>query len=101
MQTAAGDRGPPPPSPPTTRVSVEGDELFFACPNCAGWCIVHRDDVQCAVFRHLAVNGEPVPPHSSLEDCRRLARLPGAQGCGAALVLEPATGRVRLAAHDT
>ena len=53
----------------------DGDTLIFPCPHCGLYILVPKQELRCKIFRHGAHkrDQEPLPPHSSQEDCERLA----------------------------
>lgn len=61
------------------------DGLFcFDCPTCNGAIIVAPHELNCRIFRHgvYRTTGEPIPPHTSKEECDRLFFHALIHGCG-------------------
>ena len=60
------------------------DFYIFYCPHCQGTVIVQRNELNCRIFRHgsYKTNGEPIPPHTSKEECDRLSEQNLIMGCG-------------------
>ena len=60
------------------------DEYYhLVCPHCSGCILVHKNELNCRIFRHgVFLNGEPIPPHASQEECERLVSMNQIQGCG-------------------
>jgi hypothetical protein len=54
------------------------------CPHCQGSVIVCPNELNCRIFRHGVYinNGNPIPPHSSKEECDRLFHQGLIMGCG-------------------
>ena len=52
------------------------------CPHCQ--MFVWIEQVNCRIFRHAVYkeNNEPIPPHSSEDECRRLVAENKVWGCG-------------------
>lgn len=63
------------------------------CPHCHGHILVHKFEVNCAIFRHgvYKTTGQPIPPHLPKAECDRLASSELIEGCGKPfrLVQEP------------
>jgi hypothetical protein len=51
------------------------------CPHCH--LIVWIEQINCRIFRHAVYkeNDEPIPPHSSQEECERLVAEDKVWGC--------------------
>lgn len=48
--------------------------LILSCPHCHEPFTVAENEINCAIFRHASYkqNLDPIPPHSSKEECERL-----------------------------
>jgi hypothetical protein len=61
------------------------DENYYivVCPHCFDKIIINKNEVNCAIFRHgsFKTNLEPIPPHSSKEDCEALLSNKQIYGC--------------------
>uniref|UniRef100_A0A6C0K3D0 Uncharacterized protein n=1 Tax=viral metagenome TaxID=1070528 RepID=A0A6C0K3D0_9ZZZZ len=57
--------------------------LVLSCPHCQEWMYIEKKDVNCAIFRHAVFRAtmEPIPPHSSREECERLVSQNAVYGC--------------------
>jgi hypothetical protein len=57
--------------------------LVLACPHCQESFTVAEEDIRCAIFRHASYkhNLEPIPPHSSKDECDRLLEQNQIYGC--------------------
>ena len=57
---------------------------LFICPHCNGGIMVHPGELNCRIFRHGVYrhSGEPIPPHTSKEECDRLVAQKLIEGCG-------------------
>lgn len=58
--------------------------LILLCPHCNNFMYIERKDINCAIFRHAVfrMTMEPIPPHSSMEECERLVSQNAVYGCG-------------------
>lgn len=56
----------------------------FDCPHCAGTIIVHRNELNCRIFRHGVYrnNLQPMNPHAPQAECERLVSENQIMGCG-------------------
>jgi hypothetical protein len=54
--------------------------MIVQCPHCLDYVFI--ESINCGIFRHAVFkhNLEPIPPHSSFEECIRLQHL--TFGCG-------------------
>ena len=68
------------------------------CPHCQGHILIHKSEVNCAIFRHGVYKNtmEQIPPHLSREECDRLASSELINGCGKPfrLIQEPIVSAV-------
>jgi len=64
-------------------INLEGDFYFFDCPNCDSQIIVHKNELNCQIFRHAVFKNtfEQVNPHLCKEECDRLVRENKVIGC--------------------
>ncbi len=83
---------PPPLLPPDGKLAVE-DMLFGTCPSCGDEFIVPRRELNCTIFRHAAFKNtqEPIPSHTSKEECEKLLKDGAIYGCGAAFKFDGKT----------
>lgn len=67
------------------------EPLFFECPHCKDGIIVHKNEINCAIFRHgyFFVNKgneivltAQVPPHAPKAMCDELVEKKKILGCG-------------------
>lgn len=75
------------------KCNVQGDCLVFGCPHCQEPVESLKTEVACGIYRHgyhlkwISKNPpkyellQPVPPHSSKEECDKLALNPDVTGC--------------------
>lgn len=56
--------------------------LIIDCPHCGEFVFIEQ--INCAIFRHAVFKNslEPIPPHSSQEECERLMIENLILGCG-------------------
>lgn len=61
------------------------EEAYYIinCPHCLEEIIIHKNDVNCGIFRHGVYknNLQPIPPHSNKEDCEYLLKNGEIYGC--------------------
>lgn len=57
-------------------------ELIIECPHCSE--IVQIEQINCGIFRHAVYkyNMEPIPPHSTQQECEELVEKELVWGCG-------------------
>ena len=62
--------------------SIEFHSL--TCPHCSGTIIVYPNELNCRIFRHgvYRATNEPIPPHTSKDECDRLVLENLIHGCG-------------------
>ena len=60
------------------------DFHVLECPNCGGGVIVHKNELNCCIFRHgtYKSSGEPINPHAPETECTRLLDSGVIEGCG-------------------
>jgi len=60
------------------------NDIFLICPHCQGPIIVAPKDINCRIFRHgiFRSTGQPIPPHSTKEECEEWSRTNQLWGCG-------------------
>jgi hypothetical protein len=76
--------------PPAHALTLQGitrldtGEFAFACPNCMGAVVVPVNMLNCKIFRHGThkISREPINPHASEPECRRLVKEGLIEGCG-------------------
>lgn len=68
----------------TTTLDPGFEFYIFTCPYCEGTILVHRNELNCRIFRHgvFKANQEQIPPHLCKEECDRLAATGLIDGCG-------------------
>lgn len=56
-------------------------EMIVMCPHCMHYIWIEQ--INCGIFRHAIykVNGEPINPHASEEECNRLIEKGLVWGC--------------------
>lgn len=61
-----------------------GDFYFFKCPHCQEEIIVHKNEVNCKIFRHGVYKStkKQIDPHMKKEECDRLYNFGEIYGCG-------------------
>lgn len=59
------------------------DFYFFRCPNCNDEIIVHKNDLNCKIFRHAVYKNtyKQVDPHLPYEKCKELIENDKVFGC--------------------
>lgn len=57
------------------------EDLHLDCPWCGLKFAVYSKDINCGIFRHGAINGEPLAPHASQNECENALKQPGVIGC--------------------
>jgi hypothetical protein len=47
--------------------------LIVVCPHCQEPVMIHRHEINCAIFRHAIFkdNYQQIPPHASQNDCEK------------------------------
>lgn len=65
------------------KVILEGDYYIFKCPNCNEFTQVHKNELNCKIFRHAVYkrNFIPINPHSPKIICDRLLASDQIFGC--------------------
>jgi len=65
------------------------DDIYGTCAHCGGSIVVARSEVACKIFRHAVykADGQPIPPHSTKNECDRLVAAGLIWGCGGPLRL--------------
>ena len=60
------------------------DFYIFVCPHCNQEVIVNKRELNCKIFRHGVYknNYNPINPHSTYEECKRLIDNDLILGCG-------------------
>ena len=67
-----------------TEVTITDNYYTFACPHCDDMIIVHKDDVNCAIFRHgqFKRDGSVINPHAPKDYCIDIVKKKLIYGCG-------------------
>ena len=64
---------------------IEKDEEYysFMCPHCLQFILVHKNDLNCRIFRHAVYkdNFQPINPHATKEVCDELLNTNKIFGC--------------------
>lgn len=62
--------------------------LIVICPHCNEPIVIEQ--INCAIFRHAVFksNMEPIPPHSTREECEKLLKDDLVWGCGKPFKIE-------------
>lgn len=66
------------------KVYLENDIYIFNCPHCGELIIVHKNHLNCCIFRHgvYKENMKQINPHAPKELCDSLAKNNKIYGCG-------------------
>ena len=72
-------------------IELDGEYYNFQCPHCMEWTQVHKNDINCRIFRHAVYrsNGQPINPHTKKEICDLLRLTNKIFGCGKPFRLVP------------
>jgi hypothetical protein len=67
-----------------TKLILSDDNYIFDCPNCGNMIIVHKNDINCGIFRHgqFRKDGSLINPHASKEYCLDIVKKKLIYGCG-------------------
>tara|TARA_B110001450_G_C17482371_1_gene424786 strand:- start:341 stop:619 length:279 start_codon:yes stop_codon:yes gene_type:complete len=67
-----------------SEVTLTDNYYMFVCPHCGDMIIVHKDDVNCAIFRHgqFKRDGSIINPHAPREYCIDIVKKKLIYGCG-------------------
>lgn len=70
-------------------VTIDHDVLRYQCPHCKLWTEVHKQDINCKIFRHAVYKKDfkPINPHASLEQVKKIRNQ--IIGCGGPHMLVP------------
>lgn len=73
--------------------SSGSESYLFECPHCCGLAQVNKKDINCTVFRHgvFKSNMQPIPPHSTKAECKRLLESGLIHGCGKPFLFDGTT----------
>jgi hypothetical protein len=65
-------------------MNLNNDFLFFSCPHCNNFLIIHINDINCSIFRHAIFknNFQQINPHEKKEVCDFLFNSDLIYGCG-------------------
>jgi hypothetical protein len=79
---------------PETEPEPPEEDIEGECPHCRGDVVIRRSDIACGIFRHAVfkATGEPIPPHTSKEECESLFREGLVYGCSLPFRYEEAGG---------
>jgi hypothetical protein len=64
---------------------MDNSEYYFiTCPNCEGQIIVHKNEVNCKIFRHAVYKNSliNINPHAPKQECDQLFNDGKIYGCG-------------------
>jgi len=58
--------------------------VLIKCPYCENDIFIMEREINCAIFRHgvYKTNMEPIPPHSTMDQCEYLVKHNLIYGCG-------------------
>jgi predicted RNA-binding Zn-ribbon protein involved in translation (DUF1610 family) len=64
-------------------VSIDADKIIFQCPNCGDFVVVHRNELNCKIFRHAVYkkNNQNINPHLPEIECVKLLKESLIFGC--------------------
>jgi hypothetical protein len=70
-------------------VILENDYYVFKCPHCEQYTQVHKNEINCRVFRHAVykTNMIPINPHAPKEQCDNLLASDQIYGCAKPFIL--------------
>ena len=62
---------------------LEGDYYTFECPHCRNFVQVHKNEINCRIFRHAVYKNSliQVNPHEKKDNCVRLFETGQVFGC--------------------
>ena len=65
------------------------DFYIFKCPHCDLYTQVHKNEINCLIFRHAAfkTNMLPINPHAPKEVCDNLLETQQVYGCAKPFIL--------------
>lgn len=65
------------------KLELSNDYYIFECPHCNDYIIVHKNELNCRIFRHAVykINNEQINPHSSKDICDKLFNEDLIYGC--------------------
>lgn len=65
------------------KVELIDNDYIFKCPHCDMYIQVHKDQVNCKIFRHAVYknNYSPVNPHAPKQECDMLVETGQVYGC--------------------
>ena len=81
---------PDTPQPTYKKVEQVDGFYIFQCPHCEQTICVHRDEVNCKIFRcgSYKANGQPIHPHTPKPECDRLKAENLIYGCGKPFIFD-------------
>ena len=64
-------------------MSDDENKIILTCPHCEHFILIHRNEINCAIFRHAAFkeNFTQVNPHMPKDQCDQLIALDKVFGC--------------------
>jgi len=70
-------------------VILENDFYVFKCPHCQQYVQVHKNEINCRIFRHAVYknNMVPISPHASKDQCDNLVATDQVYGCAKPFML--------------
>ena len=76
-------------------VILEGNLYRFKCPHCDLYIEVHKNEINCQIFRHAAYKKDLlyINPHASKEVCTNLAETGQIVGCAKPFKLTNKNGK--------
>lgn len=74
-----------------SKLILENDFYSFSCPHCLIEIMVHKNDLNCKIFRHAFYKDsfKQIDPHSSKEICDSLLKNNEVIGCAKPFELIP------------
>ena len=67
----------------TNKVILDNNYYNFVCPHCEQGIQVHKNDINCRIFRHAVYknNMRPINPHMAQNLCEKLVETNQVFGC--------------------
>ena len=76
----------------TANDNIDRDEdlIIVECPHCGGTVIIHKQDLNCKIFRHGTYKrgGQQIPSHASKSQCDMLYNGGHIYGCARPFKIE-------------
>lgn len=63
---------------------IKSDNFYiFTCPHCGLYIQVHKDEINCRIFRHAIYKNNflQINPHTSEDECNKLKETGQVYGC--------------------